>query len=109
VEEVGERQRLSHDHVGVGALDDHVVDLVDAPLLHELLAAEDALAVLGQELVEGVEVLVEHVPRAAERVGRVEVEDVADAVEHERVDLAGAGGAGLLLDRGHQAALLAWR
>src|SRR3712207_7491399 len=59
VEEVGERQRLRGDHVGVGALDDHLVDLVHAPLAHELLAREDLLPVLGEQLVERVEVLVD--------------------------------------------------
>ena len=44
VEEVGQRQRLGDDHVRVGLLDDHVVDLVDAPLAEELLARELGLA-----------------------------------------------------------------
>ena len=41
--------------------------------------------------MEGVEVLVEHLAGRAERVRLVEVEDVADAVEDERRDLALAG------------------
>ena len=41
--------------------------------------------------MEGVEVLVEHLAGRAEGVGLVEVEDVADAVEHEGRDLALAG------------------
>ena len=41
VEEVGERQRLRHDHVGVRPLDHHLVDLVDTPLPQEVLGAED--------------------------------------------------------------------
>ena len=88
MEEVGQRQRLGDDHVRVGALDDHVVDLVDAPLAEELLARQDRLALAGEELVEGVQVLVEHLAGRPEGVGRVEVEDVAHAVEDERADLA---------------------
>ena len=108
VEQVGERQRLGRDHVRVGALDDHLVDLVDAPLAEELLARHHRLALLGEQLVERVEVLVEQLAGRAERVGLVEVEDVADAVEDERVDLALAGRAlaGAGLGGGHQAALL---
>ena len=68
---------------------------------------EDLLALRGEQLVEREEVLVEHQPGPAERVLGVEVEDVADAVEDERVDLALAGGAGLGVGGGHQAALLA--
>src|SRR4051812_29300284 len=108
VEEVGERERLGGDHVRVGALDDHLVDLVDAPLAEELVAREHLLPFAREELVEGVEMLVEQLAGRPERVGLVEVEHVADAVEHERVDLALAGAAlvGAALDRGHQAALL---
>ena len=106
MEQVGERQRLRDDHVGVGALDDHVVDLVDAPLLEELVAREDRLALAREQLVEGVEVLVEQLAGRADRVLLVEVEDVAHTVEDERVDLPPAGLLTAFLGDGHQAALL---
>jgi hypothetical protein len=64
------------------------------------------LALAREQLVEGVEVLVEHLTGRADGVLLVEVEDVADAVEHERVDLARAGLRRLRLGDGHQAALL---
>ena len=60
----------------------------------------------GEQLVEGVEVLVEQLAGPAEGVRVVEVEDVADAVEDERVHLALARGRGAGLGGGHQAALL---
>ena len=58
--------------------------------------------------MERVEVLVEQLAGRAQRVGLVEVEDVADAVEDEGVDLALAARRPPRtgLDRGHQAALL---
>ena len=110
MEEVGQRQRLRDDHVGVGALDDHLVDLVDAPLAHELLAREDLLALAREELVEGVQVLVEHDPGRPEGVLGIEVEDVADAVEDERLHLALARRcvAGPGLGGGHGQAPLSW-
>jgi hypothetical protein len=106
VEQVCERQWLRDDHVGVRTLDDHLVDLVDAPFPEELFARQDRLALAAEELVEGVQVLIEQLAGRTDRIPLVEVEDVADAVEDKGVDLRLAGLLRAFLGDSHQSALL---
>jgi hypothetical protein len=85
LEQVGQRQRHGHEHVGVGLLVDHLADVLHRPLAQELLGRQLRQVVRGQRVVERVQVVVEHEAGRAERVLRVEVEDVRDAVENKRV------------------------
>ena len=74
LEQVGQRQRHGHEHVGVGLVVDHLPDVAMRPLPQELLGRQLRLVVRGQRVVERVQVVVEHLARRAERVLRVEVE-----------------------------------
>jgi len=84
-EQVRERQRHRDEHVGVGVLEDHVLDVGGRPVLEVLLRRELGLGVRGQHLVEGVEVLPEHLPGPVVDVLLGEVERMGDPVEDERV------------------------
>jgi hypothetical protein len=87
MEEVGQGEGLSDDHVRVAVIDNHVVDFIDTPFPHELVAVEDGFARAGQKLMEGIEMFIEHLSGLTQGVFRVEIENVADTIEYEGGDL----------------------
>src|SRR5262245_23681567 len=85
LEHVRERERHGDQHVRVRLVEHHAVDLLGGPFAQELLRGHDRLVGWRECLMERVEMVVEHLPGLAEGVVLVEVEDMGDAVEHERV------------------------
>src|SRR5262249_51618105 len=73
------------EQVGVGVVEDHLVDLLRAPLVQELLGGHEWQPLGGQHVVERVEMVGEHLPGRAAGVVGLEVEGVGHPVEDQRV------------------------
>src|SRR6266700_4976903 len=85
IKEVGERQRLGHDHIGTRFLEDHLGDFVDVPLAQKLFGSEHAFTWGCQHLVKGIQVVDEHLTSLAISGVHIEVEDMTYAVKYKGV------------------------